>query len=244
MKIHFFFSIFFVLFCFQTWSQDEHLTEHIEHHHEHQLNTVPSLVENKGQWPEGVLFQSPMQGGKVWVQQNKFIYHLQDFSAMREAHLNPTQISTNDALAKQEVIHLNFIGSNEIDEIVKTGPSTHYFNFLKGNDPDKWASDVHGFDAATLIDFYDGVDMKIVNKGNQFKYEFVVSVGADPNQVALKYDGHKAIKISENGDLEITSRLGIIYEEKPYAYQIIDGVKIEVPCNFQFNSEQAVNFAI
>ena len=70
--------------------------------------------------------------------------------------------------------------------------------------------------------------MKIVNKGNQFKYEFVVSVGADPNQVALKYDGHKAIKISENGDLEITSRLGIIYEEKPYAYQIIDGVKIEV----------------
>jgi len=244
MKIHLFFGIFYVLYCSQTWSQDEHLSEHVDHHLEHQLNTVSSLLENKGQWPEGVLFQSPMQGGKVWVQQNKFIYHLQDFSAMREAHLNPAQISTNDALAKQEVIHLNFIGSNDIDEIVKTGPSIHYFNFLKGNDPSKWVSDVHGFDAATLIDFYDGIDMKVVNKGGQFKYEFVVSVGADPNQVALKYDGHKAIKIRENGALEITSRLGIIYEEKPYAYQIIDGIKIEVSCNFQFNSERGVNFAL
>ena len=36
------------------------------------------LLENKGQWPEGVLFRSNMNGGKVWIQQHKLIYHLQD----------------------------------------------------------------------------------------------------------------------------------------------------------------------
>ena len=40
------------------------------------------LLENKGQWPEGVLFRSNMPGGKLWVQQHKLIFHLQDYSTM------------------------------------------------------------------------------------------------------------------------------------------------------------------
>ena len=114
MKIHCFFGILFSLCIVPCWSQEVASIQR-EHHHEHHQNSNPALIENKGQWPQGVLFQSPMEGGKVWVQQHKFIYHLQDFSAMHKAHANPLLTIPEESLARQELIHLNFIGSQQIN---------------------------------------------------------------------------------------------------------------------------------
>ena len=61
--------------------------DHSHHKHVHG-KTKSSLLENKGQWPAPVLFQSSIEGGKVWIQQNKFVYHLQDYSAMHDNHGN------------------------------------------------------------------------------------------------------------------------------------------------------------
>ncbi|MBM3187042.1 MAG: hypothetical protein FJZ67_12140, partial [Bacteroidetes bacterium] len=87
------FLIFFISFLQNLLSQ---------HHHKHNHSIEPkqntpvqgnyNLIENKGQWPKGVLFNSKMDGGKIWFQQRKMIYHLQDYSSMHEAHAmkNPT----------------------------------------------------------------------------------------------------------------------------------------------------------
>ncbi len=144
---------------------------------------------------------------------------------MHKAHANPLLTIPEEALAMQELIHLNFIGSQQTNEISTSEPSAHYYNFLKGNDPNKWARNVHAFDEVSIKDFYSGIDLKVINKEHQFKYEFVVSPGADVSQVALQYVGQKNLTINTAGDIEIETKLGIIYEEHPYAFQYIDGVK-------------------
>ena len=238
MKIQIYISLFLCFFAQNYLSQEQ------ENHHNHNHGaSKESLIENKGQWPEGVLFQSKIDGGKVWVQQNKFVYHLQDFSSMHEAHARPLLTAIEEPVAKQEVIHLNFIGSQEVSEILKSEKSPHYYNYLKGNDPSKWASKVHVYRDATLSDFYEGIDLHIQNRGNKFKYEFIVSPNISADQLQFEYVGQKGMTITSHGDLEITTELGVIYEEHPYAFQLIDGEEVEISCAFKI-SDGIVSFEL
>ena len=142
-------------------------------------NPNKMLLENNGQWPEGVLFRSNMNGGKVWIQQHKLIYHLQDYSAMHKAHAMKTPDFTSDEI-KETLVHLNFVGSNKVYSLEKKGKTKEYYNFFKGKDPSKWASDVHGYQEVVLQDFYTNIDLRYLGGGDEMKYEFIVSPKADP----------------------------------------------------------------
>ena len=190
------------------------------------------LIENKGQWPEGVLFQTKMEGGKLWIQQKKMIFHLQDYSAMHRVHAGKDTNFKSDKI-RETLVHLNFLGSNQTANIEKINPSKEYYNYFKGNDKNKWASDVHGFDAAVLHDFYQGIDMRITGLTDEVKYEFIVNSNVNPNSIKLNYVGQKAIAIDAKGNLVIETELGKIFERKPYAYQIINGKEKKVSCNFK-----------
>ena len=86
---------------------------------------------------------------------------------------------------------------------------------------------------ATLSDFYEGIDLHIQNRGNKFKYEFIVSPNISTDQLQFEYVGQKRMTITSHGDLEITTELGVIYEEHPYAFQLINGEEVEIPCAFK-----------
>ena len=94
-------SLFFQLVC---------ISQEILHPHDKHFN----FLENKGQWPEAVLFKAPFSGGNLWIQQNKFVFHLQDFSALREIHNDPAATKEVAPILKQTVVHLNFEGSNKV----------------------------------------------------------------------------------------------------------------------------------
>jgi len=64
------------------------------------------------------------------------------------------------------------------------------------------------------------------------KYEFHVRPDAEPTQILLEYDGQEKIYVNRKGDLIVKTALGEIVEQKPYAYQIINGRIKEVKCEF------------
>jgi len=194
-------------------------------------NTGKTLIENKGQWPKGVLFRSNMDGGKLWVLENKMIFHLQDFSSMHKAHAMKTPNFSSETI-KETVVHLNFVGSKKATSIEKNKPTSYYYNYFIGDDKSKWASDVHGYENAIMREFYDGIDFKISGKGDEVKYEFVVKPNVNPNVIKLNYAGQKSIKIDKKGNLIIDTELGKIIENKPVAFQYINGQKKEVACKF------------
>jgi gliding motility-associated-like protein len=200
--------------------------------HEHSIHHA--FIENKGQWDESILFKTRFSGGNLWVQQNKFVFHLQDYSKMKEIHGNP--LSNAVAEIKQTVVHVNFKGSNHVTQIEKNQPTNSYYNFFIGNDQSKWKSDIHGFGEAILKEFYNGIDLKIIEEQEQLKYEFHVQAKADPSKIILNYEGQDNVLIDKKGNLIIKTALGNIIEQKPYAYQIINGKINEVACNFAFEN--------
>lgn len=203
--------------------------------HDHSI--LHSFIENKGQWPKPVLFKARFSGGNLWVQQNKFVFHLQDFSAMKAVHGRPRDTNI-EASVKQTVVHLNFIGSNKVDNVEKTHQTKAYYNYFIGNDRSRWASDVRGYGESVLHEFYNGIDLKLIEEQEQLKYEFHVLPMAEPSKIQFSYAGHKEVRVSENGDLIVSTDLGNIIEQKPYAYQIVNGKIVEVDCSFKIQGDK------
>ena len=232
-------KVLYIVFCLlATYMFAEN---HEKHKHLHSPSGQPKkvLLENKGQWPEGVLFRSSLRGGKLWVQQNKFIYHLQDYSSMQKAHANRVE-GFNEDVVKETLVHLNFLGSNKVTDIVKNSKSKEYYNFFKGNDQRKWASDVHSYEGVTLKEFYDKTDLYITGDEHEAKYEFILKPGSDPSKIKLNYAGQEKITIDEKQNLVISTSVGKIIEYKPIAYQLINGTKTEVSCNFKIDGENVM----
>ena len=203
------------------------------HSHNHSGKT---LIENKGQWPKGVVFRANMDGGKLWVLENKMIFHLQDYSAMYKAHAMNTPGFTGETI-KETLVHLNFVGSKKATRIEKNKPSDFYYNYFIGNDQSKWASDVHGYESTVMKEFYTGIDFKITGQGDEVKYEFIVNPQIDPSVIKLNYAGQKSLRIDRKGNLVIDTELGKIFENKPYAYQIIEGQKKDVSVKFILDAD-------
>lgn len=203
------------------------MTQEIEHSH----SILHAFIENKGQWNDQILFKSKFQGGNLWVQQHKLLFHLQDYSALQSVHANPAN-GVAEKEPTQTVLHVNFVGSNEIETIEKSNKTKEYYNYFIGNDRDKWTSDVHGYGEATLKDFYDGIDLKLIEDKEELKYEFHVAANQDPSVIKLNYAGHKGLKVNKKGQLIVKTDLGNVIEDKPYAYQIVNGTIRAVDCEF------------
>lgn len=213
--------IFSILFFGFAWSQEDI----------HKHNPFHSMLENKGQWDEDVLFQSKLNGQNLWIQQHGFIYDLRDYSALQKAHLY--QETDSAQFYKQAIVGIEFENSNEIKSIKKELPTKNYYNFFKGKDKSKWVSEVHGYAEVTLENIYNKIDLKLFDDDDQFKYEFWCYEGSNPNGISLKVKNAQSISINSKGDLDITTSLGLVKEYKPIAYELLNGKKSEVPCEFE-----------
>lgn len=198
---------------------------------EHQHATHYALVENKGQWAEKVLFQSRSQGNNIWIQQHGFIYDIRDYSALKKAHSHRVTDENSDHF-KGTLVGVEFLNSSEITQLKKEKPLSYYYNYFIGNDSSKWASNVQSFQEATLVDFYPGVDLKVIDSKTEFKYELWCAPGTDYKQIQLKMKGFSDIALDKNGNLILTTDLGKIIEKKPIAYQMLNGKLSSLPCKF------------
>ncbi len=203
----------------------------------HSHSIYHAFVENKGQWPEPVLFKSHLDGGNLWVQQRKFVFHLTDYSAMQKAHVGALE-KGDHAGFRQTVVHLNFAGSQEVRQIEKTGATRQYYNYFTGNDAHKWASEVRGYSEAVMHDLYPGIDLKLIEDETNLKYEFHVRPQSDPKQIVLSFAGHDKLSIDGAGNLVVKTPVGQIIEKKPYCYQIRNGRIVEVDGAFEIEGHE------
>lgn len=191
------------------------------------------FFENKGQWPNGVLYSAQVSSGNIWLEQGRIMYHFLDYSEVHDAHLGHHH-STDSKMPvfRQDIITASFIGSNKKVETEKKYQTVNYRNYFLGNIEERWAQGVYGYNHITYKSLYDGIDLLFFEKEATLKYEFHVAPNADPADIKIQYDGQEKIKITKSGHLIISSSLGEVQEKKPYAYQIKNGKIIEVVCAY------------
>jgi Domain of unknown function DUF11/Beta-propeller repeat len=90
-------------------------------------------------------------------------------------------------------------------------------NYFIGNDPSKWRRGISQFAQVEYQRVYPGIDLVYYGNQQQLEYDFHVAPDADPNQIALSFEG--ASTHLDSGDLVLSTSDGDIRFHAPHIYQ-------------------------
>lgn len=209
------------------------------------------FIENKGQWKGDFEFKAIQGSSTVFFNKEGYVVHKLEEEAHRNLMHNNVSIFSKltkaDTIevagkrAMQEVYtstikshsyQVSFVGGSQETRYHLGKASPDVSNYFLGGDPSKWKTAVRSFYDITRESIYDGVDMRFYASSNGgMKYDLMLSPQTDPSIIQLKYEGVDNLKI-KSGALVISTSVGEVKELEPYAYQIIDGKRIEVKCNY------------
>lgn len=183
------------------------------------------FTENLGQWDNGILFRTSVPNGQMFFKKDKIGYGLY------ENYLVDHDVK--DTFRRHNLI-LEFLRSRT-STISGEEKQSGYRNYMNGDSKNKHVSHVATYNKLTYHDLYNGIDMEVVRSGQGVKYQYLVGSNVSPDQIKAKYSGATKIELI-NGALRIITSVNEIVDSKPFAYQIINGEKVEVECEFVLNS--------
>jgi len=199
------------------------------------FNQMPlSFTENQGQWDKRVQFRANACGAAMWFTTDGVYYQFtRRIPAGQDPHdpddprrrqmstqvLSPEEPAPSDSM-QQLVIRTEFVGANPSPTIFGNDLMEYKCNYFIGDDPDEWHRNVPNYKAVVFADIYAGIDLKYFGNGKQMEYDFIVSPGADPNQIIVQYDGAKSISVNDAGELVVETDWGDVTELRPFVYQL------------------------
>lgn len=186
------------------------------------------FTQNKGQLHHNVSYRAEIPGGYLYFHEQgwrfSFAEEVPDFHS-HEPH------TTHEVIHKH-ALDVQLIGANPLRNITPSKPAPHYTNYLRGNDPADWVTQVKHYQTLDFSDVYQGIHLRWMENAGGLKYEFDVVPGADPEQIQLRYEGADGLTLKD-GELHIQTSVTSYVELRPYAYQIIDETQVDVPCEFE-----------
>lgn len=192
------------------------------------MSLVPSLfgaapktafTENRGQWPDQVLYRALVPGGALFVERSAFTYVLYSESPLRHhGHEPDAEGHANDVRA--HAYRVQFV-SGQAKESLGSAAQPHYENYFLGNDSSRWAGGCAVYAEVTLKEVWPGIDIHLSGQEG-LKYDIVAHPGADPGLVRLRYEGQDGLQLRE-GRLHVMLSSGDVVEEAPVSYVEPDG---------------------
>jgi gliding motility-associated-like protein len=193
------------------------------------------FTENKNQWERNVLYKAQLDGGAMFLEKNCFTYNFYDKETLRNAHIGNNEngrITEADRCAFQMI----FLNASPTVKVTSKDPAPDYCNYFIGQDERKWASHVKNYKEVNYSNLYPLINLQLLGNQNSVKYNFFVEPYGNAANIKMSYKGLKQIAL-EKGALKLKTNLNEITEQRPYAYQVLEGEKMEVPCEFVLEGE-------
>lgn len=191
-----------------------------------------AFVENKGQWQKHILYRANLPNGAIFFENNRIVYNLVNNDDIKQSRRHHNYHSSLKSIIRFHAYSVTFVNANKTIPVASEAYSD-YENYYIGNNPEYWASFVKRYKRLFWKNLYNGIDYTFYfNDYGQLQYDFIIHPGASAEDIKLAYEGQDTIWINKEGEVVIFTSVGIVNELKPYAYQIIEGKKIDVPCKF------------
>ena len=190
---------------------------------------VASFTENKGQWPNQVLYRVDLPGGALFVEREALTYVLRS-GGHQHGHGNEIP----DLPAHAHAYRVHFVGGHAQGNEGRL-KQPNYENFFLGNDPTKWGTGCALFGEVLLKDIWPGIDLRFDGRTG-LKYEFIVAAGADPDQIQLRFEGqdHTVLK---DGRMTVHTSAGDITEEAPVSFYADGSTGNGIPSAFMLKND-------
>lgn len=208
----------------------------------HELRSHVLFSKNKGQWHDNVLYQGKFKGGKVFLEKQAFtflFYPKNGLEAIHQRINNPNGIDTN---LTYHAVKMEFVNASQTTEKLELDSNDFYENYFLGKDPKHWATQVKSFKQIQYLNLYPNIDLKTLSEKNNFRFDFVLNPGANINDISLKFSGQDALKLIE-GSLIISTKVGEVALNAPYAFQLVNGKKVKIKCVYRLE-KNSVKFEL
>ncbi len=198
---------------------------------------MASFTENKGQWPDQVLYRVLLPNGALFIEKGAFTYALH---AGGDAHHHGSDEPDHAHEPYRAHAFKVILEEGNAHQWDGGSKAPHYENFFIGSDPSRWGTGCGVFGEVTLRDVWPGIDLHIDGRTG-LKYEFRLDPGADPSAVRMRYEGHDGLFIRE-GRLVVKTSVGDVVEEAPISFHDDGGTRHGIASTFHVEGDH-VTFA-
>jgi hypothetical protein len=132
------------------------------------------------------------------------------------------------------ILRLKLLRANPAAKVIGVNELPGKSNYLTGNDPKKWRTNVPTYGRVRYENIYPGVDLVYYGKkGGQLEYDFVVAPAADPGAIALAIDAggqvsskQKAAGSSQTSEVGGSRKVGSVAAD--YAPRTTDSTQSKI----------------
>jgi len=186
--------------------------------------SLPLFFEpNQGQSAPPVKFLAHGSGYGLFLTADEAVLEVQH-SAVSPQPSGPTQRRARRRLpVSSSVIRMRLDGANPSARVSGAAPLPGKSNYFIGNDSSKWRRNIPQFARVEYQAVYPGIDLVYYGDQGQLEYDFRVAPGANPDQIALSFQGATArIDPADSGDLILSTGDGDVRFHAPHIYQRVD----------------------
>ena len=139
---------------------------------------------------------------------------------------------------------MQLVGALASPTVTGLEPQPGKSHYLYGNDPAAWRTGIPHYAKVIYEDVFRGVDLVYYGKQRQLAYDFIIAPGANPDQIKLTFQGVDALRRDKRGNLLVESGGQQFEFQRPYIYQVVDGVRRKVPGGFEVSSGNLIGFRV
>jgi hypothetical protein len=202
------------------------------------LGRLPlSFTANQGQTDDQVKFLSRGSGYDLFLAATEAVLALRQPAAL-------TAGSGDTPSTEYAVLRMQLVGANPEPQVAGLEELPGKVNYLIGNDPTKWRTDVPTYARVRYHDVYPGVDLVYYGNQRQLEYDFIVAPGAEPQAITVRFQGSEDIEIDTEGDLLLHSSGAEVRLTKPLIYQEVGGAKLQIAGEYVLTGPDEVKFKV
>jgi hypothetical protein len=153
--------------------------------------------------------------------------------------------SAAGTVATSQVLDLHWIGANPNGTATALDPLSGVSNYLIGNDPSQWHTNVPTYGQVEYQNLYPGINaIYYGNQGGQLEFDLVLQPGANPGTIQLQIKGAQSISLDGQRNLVLHTAAGDVIEKAPTVYQQINGARQALAGRYVIENNHTVGFAI
>jgi hypothetical protein len=119
------------------------------------------------------------------------------------------------------LLRMSLLGARPGLQGIGVGPSLGKANYILGNDPKNWQTNLETYSKVKFAGIYPGIDLLYYGNQRRLEYDFVVAPGSSTKQIQLAFAGVDHARIDpSSGDLVLASGDAEVRFQKPSIYQI------------------------
>ena len=121
------------------------------------------------------------------------------------------------------VVRMQLAGSAESSALGGAKRLPGVVNYLIGNDPSQWHTQIPTYAEVDRNQVYPGIDLTYRPDGKHLEFVFQLAPEVSPDQIRMSYSGASEMHLNTGGDLILETEAGPVSILKPIAYQESDG---------------------